>query len=110
MLLKKGDKSLNVSHLQDKLDLKKDGHFGPLTEKAVIRYQLSNNLVVNGMVDSDMWVLLFNKPLVPEESIDEDTDISNEYFTTNFNQLIHRHYLPKSEYLKGPVVNEYIFV
>lgn len=110
MLLKKGDKSLNVSHLQDKLDLKKDGHFGPLTEKAVIRYQLSNGLVVTGMVDSDMWVLLFNKPFVPEESIDEDTDISNEYFTTNFNQLIHRHYLPKGEYLNGPVKNEYIFL
>ena len=29
MLLKKGDKKVNVRHLQDKLNIKADGHFGP---------------------------------------------------------------------------------
>ena len=58
MLLKKGDNKVNVRHLQDKLNIQADGHFGPLTEKAVIKYQLSNGLSVTGMVDSDMWVLL----------------------------------------------------
>ena len=43
------------------------------------------------------------------KEIDEDTDISEEYFTTNFDQVIHRHFLPKGEYLEGPIKNEYIF-
>ena len=64
MLIKKGDRTLNVKHLQDKLGLKADGIFGPLTEKAVIRYQLSNGLTVTGIVDSEMWALLFNKTMV----------------------------------------------
>ena len=110
MLIKKGDRSLNVKHLQDKLGLTKDGIFGPNTEKAVIKYQLSNNLEVTGMVDSDMWVLLFNLPGVEQEAIDQDSDISTQYFTTNYDQLIHKHYLPKGEYLKGPIKNEYVFL
>ena len=110
MLLKKGDKKVNVRHLQDKLNIEADGHFGPLTEKAVIKYQLSNGLSVTGMVDSEMWVLLFNKPYSEDLGIDEDTDISTNYFTTNYDQLIHKHYLPKGEYIKGPIKNEYIFL
>ena len=110
MLLKKGDKKVNVRHLQAKLNITQDGDFGPLTEKAVIKYQLSNGLPVTGMVDSDMWVLLFNKPYSEELGIDEDTDISLNYFTTNYDQLIHKHYLPEGEYIKGPIKNEYIFL
>ena len=100
MLLKKGDKKVNVRHLQDKLNIEVDGHFGPLTEKAVIKYQLSNGLSVTGMVDSDMWVLLFNKPYSEDLGIDEDTDISSDYFTTNYDQLIHKHYLSEGQYIK----------
>jgi hypothetical protein len=110
MLIKKGDKSLNVNHLQGKLGLKQDGIFGRITEKAVIRYQLSNDLEVTGIVESEMWVLLFNKPNVESEAIDEDTDVSNQYFTTSYNQLVHKHYLPKGEYLEGPIKNEYVFL
>ena len=110
MLLKKGDKKVNVRHLQDKLNIEADGHFGPLTEKAVIKYQLSNGLSVTGMVDSDMWVLLFNKPYSEDLGIDEDTDLSADYFTTNYDQLIHKHYLSEGEYIKGPIKNEYIFI
>jgi hypothetical protein len=110
MLLKKGDNKVNVRHLQAKLNITQDGDFGPLTEKAVIKYQLSNGLPVTGMVDSDMWALLFNKPYNEELGIDEDTDISLNYFTTNYDQLIHKHYLPEGEYIKGPIKNEYIFL
>ena len=110
MLIKKGDKSLDVKHLQGKLGLKQDGIFGPITEKAVIRFQLSKNLEVTGMVDSDMWALLFNRTKIDNEAIDEDTDVSSQYYTTSFNQLIHKHYLPKGQYLEGPVKNEYIFL
>ena len=110
MLLKKGDKKTDVRHLQNKLGVSVDGHFGSLTEKAVIKYQLSNGLAVTGMVDSDMWVLLFNKQYTEDLGIDEDTDISQNYFITNYDQLIHKHHLPEGEYIKGPVKNEYIFL
>lgn len=110
MLIKKGDRTLNVKHLQDKLGLKTDGIFGPLTEKAVIRYQLSNGLTVTGIVDSEMWVLLFNKTKVDLEAIDEDTDVSSQYYTTSFDQLIHKHYLPKGQYIEGPIKNNYVFL
>ena len=110
MLLKKGDKKTDVRHLQNKLGISVDGHFGSLTEKAVIKYQLSNGLAVTGMVDSDMWALLFNKPYTEDPGIDEDTDISQNYFITNYDQLIHKHHLPEGEYIKGPVKNEYAFL
>ena len=110
MLIKKGDRGLNVKHLQGKLLLKKDGIFGPLTEKAVIRYQLSYHLAVTGVVDSEMWVLLFNKTNVVTDAIDEDTDLTSQYYVTNFDQMIHRHHLPVDEYIKGPISNEYIFL
>ena len=110
MLIKKGDRSLDVKHLQQKLNLVEDGVFGKNTEKAVIRYQLANDLKVTGIVESDMWVLLFNKANIENEAIDEDTDISEQYYITNFDQLIHKHYLPKGEYLVGPIKNEYAFL
>jgi hypothetical protein len=110
MLIKKGDKSLNVKHLQQKLRLVEDGVFGRNTEKAVIKYQLSNDLAVTGIVDSEMWVLLFNKRHVEDHGIDEDTDIEGQYYTTTYDQLIHRYYLPVGEYIKGPIKNEYMFL
>ena len=110
MLIKKGDKNLNVKHLQDKLGLEPDGYFGPLTETSVIKYQLSNNLDVTGIVDSDMWVLLFNKPGINQDAIDQDTDTSTQYFSTNYNQLIHKHHLSKNEYIDGPIKNEYVYL
>ena len=85
-LLKKGDKGQDVKTLQTALKITVDGHFGPLTEKAVIRFQLSNNFPVTGIVDSPVWTLLLNKPILVLDEIDEDSDISDEYFITEYNQ------------------------
>ena len=57
-LLKIGDKNPDVQKVQQKLGLTPDGHFGPLTEKHVIRFQLSNsrwyswfrNLVIDAII------------------------------------------------------------
>ena len=52
--LKKGDKGTNVGKLQDFLNwavnagLKKDNSFGPLVEKAVLKYQKTYGLAVDG--------------------------------------------------------------
>ncbi len=109
-MLKRGDSGPDVQTLQSKLLLKQDSQFGPATEKAVIRFQLSNNLPITGIVDADMWTLLFNKVPALQEAIDEDTDIYGQYFKTNFDQIIHKHYLSPKEYIKGPIKNEYIFL
>jgi len=61
-LLKLGDKSTEVKKLQLKLNLPQDGHFGPQTEKHVIRFQLSNGLTADGIVGSQTWTLLVNIP------------------------------------------------
>jgi hypothetical protein len=98
-MLKRGDSGLDVKTLQIKLKLLADGQFGPITEKAVIRFQLSNNLPVNGIVESDMWVLMFNLPEISSDEIDEDTDISENYFRTSYDQLIHKYYLSKKNIL-----------
>lgn len=109
-MLKRGDSGPDVQTLQSKLLLKQDAQFGPATEKAVIRFQLANNLPVTGIVDADMWVLLFNKvPAIPE-AIDEDSDISQQLFRTNFDQTIHKYYLSSKEYIKGPIKNQYVFL
>lgn len=106
--LKLGSKGSDVITLQNKLGLTNDGHFGPLTEKAVEKFQLDKSLMITGVVDADMWVLILNIEYNAENAIDEDSDTSSQYFKTNFNQLIHKHYLPKEEYIDGPIQNEYI--
>ena len=108
--LKLGSKGPDVKTLQAKLGLTDDGHFGPITERAVEKFQLDKDLMITGVVDADMWVLVLNIEYFPELGIDEDSDITTQYFQTNFDQRIHRHYLPKDEYVKGPIQNEYIFL
>ena len=109
--LKLGDRGSEVKTLQNKLGILVDGHFGPITEKHVERFQLTMELPVTGIVDSDCWVILLNvENLDLDATIDEDTDINKQYFTTSYDQVIHKYYLPKGEYLKGPVQNEYIFL
>ena len=108
-MLKEGSKGPEVRKLQQLLKINKDGIFGPTTKKAVIRFQLGRNLSADGIVGNDTWTLLLTNG--PEfEAIDEDTDIAEQYYTTSFNQIIHRHFLPKGEYIEGPVTNDYIFI
>jgi hypothetical protein len=102
-MLKKGDTGADVKTLQTALKIKVDGAFGPITEKAVIRFQLTNNLPVTGIVDSDAWILILNKKNIILEEIDEDTDVNGQYFKTRYGQLIHRYFLPKGEYIQGPI-------
>ena len=109
-MLKIGSKGSRVAALQNKLGIKSDGIYGPNTEKHVKRFQLTRHLDVTGMVDNDMWVLLTHLENTIPEEIDEDTDLQGQYYKTNYDQVIHRHYLPKGEYVNGPVNNEYIFL
>lgn len=108
-LLMKGARGSEVVKLQKLLNIVADGIFGPATEKAVMRYQLEKQLKVDGVVGNNTWhMLTLSKG--NNEAIDEDTDIQNQFFETNFNQQIHRYYLDKGEYLSKPGKNEYCFL
>tara|TARA_R100000935_G_scaffold11163_2_gene22327 strand:- start:5720 stop:6643 length:924 start_codon:yes stop_codon:yes gene_type:complete len=109
-VLKKGDRGREVQSLQQKLMLKPDGIFGSITEKHVIRYQLMYNMPADGICGSEMWSLILQQPDKLTEEIDEDNDTKSQFFKTNYGQYIHKHYLPKGEYIDGPVNNEYIFI
>ena len=53
MILKLGSRGNEVKVLQEKLNLKEDGIFGPLTEEAVKDFQRSNGLEVDGIVGAN---------------------------------------------------------
>ena len=53
MILKLGSRGNEVKALQEKLNLKADGIFGPLTEEAVKDFQRSNGLEVDGIVGAN---------------------------------------------------------
>ena len=108
--LKLGSRGSDVITLQQKLKILADGHFGPITEKFVERFQLDKGLPVTGIVDNDNWVLLLNIENITFDEIDEDTDINQQYYTSPYDQVIHKNYLPKGEYIKGPIQNDYIFL
>jgi putative chitinase len=59
MLLKIGSKGNEVKQLQEKLGLKPDGSFGPVTEKAVKSWQSSNGLKPDGVVGDETWSKMF---------------------------------------------------
>ena len=53
MVLKLGSRGNEVKALQEKLNLKADGIFGPITEEAVKDFQRTNGLEVDGIVGAD---------------------------------------------------------
>lgn len=53
MVLKLGSRGNEVKLLQEKLNLKADGIFGPLTEEAVKDFQRSNGLEVDGIAGAN---------------------------------------------------------
>ena len=69
MVLKLGSRGNEVKLLQEKLNLKTDGIFGPLTEEAVKDFQRSNGLKVDGIVGANTLSklnLLVNKRNIKE--------------------------------------------
>ena len=69
MILKLGSRGNEVKVLQEKLNLKVDGIFGPLTEEAVKDFQRSNSLEVDGIAGADTLSklnLLVNKRTIKE--------------------------------------------
>ena len=111
-MLKKGDKGEDVKQLQRILGFKGkdiDGIFGDKTRRAVMDYQLYHELDPDGVVGNDTWTLLLSKG-GKIEAIGQDTDLTKQYYTTKYNQIIHKYYLPKDEYVHEKFKNEYVML
>jgi putative chitinase len=64
-LLKIGSKGDEVKKIQQKLGLTADGIFGKNTEEAIKKFQISNNIVVDGVVGDLVWNKLIIVNLQP---------------------------------------------
>lgn len=60
-LLRIGDKGDDVRVLQEALDIKVDGDFGPATKKAVMDFQKQAGLYVDGIVGTQTWGVLLKE-------------------------------------------------
>jgi len=108
-MLSVGSSGDDVKRLQDLLKLRHDGVFGQVTRNAVMQYQLAHGMTVDGVAGNEVWTMLQLKGMTTEH-IELDTDLQNQYFKTNFGQMIQKHYLPKGQFLKGPTKNDYAFL
>lgn len=100
MVLKKGSQGREVKLLQEFLEIKVDGDFGPKTENAVKTWQKSNGLVADGIVGPKTWDAMGIAT----------TDNSEQLYTTENGLVIERHFLPVGEYKSGPTDKEYVFL
>lgn len=99
MILRLGSNGENVKLLQRFLKLKDDGDFGPKTLAAVKKWQKANGLLDDGIVGPKTWDLMGLASTDLSESVEFTNDI-----------IINKSYLKESEYVKGPIKPEYIFL
>ena len=99
MLLKYGSKGNEVKQLQEFLGITVDGDFGKQTEREVKKWQSENNLLVDGIVGPATWDAM---GIV-------STDNSELNYETENGLVVHRHFLPKGEYMTGSKP-EYVFL
>lgn len=99
MLLKVGSAGIEVKRLQDFLGITADGFFGRQTERKVKEWQSKNNLHVDGIVGPSTWNAMGLAT----------TDNSEASYQTKNGLIIHRHFLPKHEYMVGSSP-EYVFL
>jgi len=102
MLLKEGSRGQEVIELQQALEIEVDGVFGEDTKRAVMAYQESNGLLVDGIVGS--------QTLAAIRQAHATTDNSEKVYSPYENLNVHKYFLPKSEYLHGPTNKEYLFL
>jgi hypothetical protein len=100
MILRLGSKGQQVKEIQEFLGIPADGHFGPQTERAVVKWQNDNNLIGDGVVGPKTW-----------EAMElATTDSSEKIFITESGLQINKYFLPSDEYKSGPTKKEYLFL
>lgn len=100
MILKLGSKGENVKIIQRFLGLTADGDFGPKTEAAVKEWQKLNSLTADGIVGPKTWAIMNVASTDVSERIVEET---NDVFYKEY-------FLPKDEYMAGPVSKDFVFL
>jgi len=102
MVYKLGSRGAMVKQIQEALGVAIDGYFGPKTQAAVVRFQMSNHLVADGIVGRNTFEEL--------GILDTDLAIVNHYKTEN-GLIIHRDHLPIGEFIQKehPILNDYVF-
>lgn len=99
-ILKIGDQGPLVEFLQQYLEVRVDGDFGPKTKQAVVTFQRENGLVPDGIVGPITWDCLGASP----EEFYADTDIM-----TSASWII-SYPLPDGEFVEKATSKKYIFV
>jgi hypothetical protein len=99
MILKNGSTGKEVKELQEFLCISTDGHFGNGTERAVKTWQANNKLNADGIVGPATWDAMGLA----------STDVKEATYQTENGLTIHRHMLPKDEYMTGSKP-EYVFL
>ena len=113
-MLKNGSNGELVKDVKEIVGVKADGHFGPGTEAAVKKWQAANGLVADGIVgrgtlgkmglaDTD----LTSSTVSPEAATGLYT--KKPYTTSNGLEVI-EYFMPKDEYLSGPIKAEWLFL
>lgn len=97
--IKRGSKGAAVETLQRLLGIKADGDFGPATEKAVVLYQKSKNLVADGVVGAKTWALLLSKGEI--DIVDGHINVHITRLTNRQIKYISIHYTAGSTSKKG---------
>ena len=103
MVYKVGSKGDEVKEIQEVVGVKADGDFGPKTEDAVKKWQAKNSLTPDGVVGPKTWKAMGLDALAT-------TDISERHNPISDKLHIEQYFLPKDEYLSGPVKKEFVFL
>jgi murein L,D-transpeptidase YcbB/YkuD len=90
MLIRKGHTGEEVKQIQRELGIEDDGIFGPVTESAVMRFQLEEHLDIDGIVGPKTWAALFGLTTDIQESLDSQHGI-----------VINHHILPLGQRQQG---------
>ena len=99
-ILRIGDQGPIVEFLQQALEIKVDGDFGPKTKAAVVSLQRDNSLVPDGIVGPITWDCLGVSP----EEFYADTDIM-----TSASWIV-PYMLPEGQYVDKLTSKKYIFI
>lgn len=109
----KADKE-SVKAIQEKLGISVDGDFGPGTQRAVINFQIFNDLLPDGIVNNTTWQSLMASVFKPE-------DIEKVLFYEKHGLRAHKYYIPNPlrrdgetrenyDFRDPPLPNEYAFL
>jgi hypothetical protein len=114
MLIKVGSKGELVKDVQEIVGVPADGHFGPATEAAVKKWQAANGLTADGLVGRGTlgkMGLLDTDASLTEATPEKASGLyTKKPYTTSNGLKVIEYFMPKDEYLAGPVKPEWLFL